>query len=185
MKTSQKIGITAAAGIISVGSLLGVALANAEDPTDTASPSASASSDTNQQGPGRGGHGGEMGGQRGAQAALLAEKLGLDETVVADAIQAAHEATRPTEPPADGSLPDRDAMRAAFVTELASQLGVDEATLTTALDEIEAAEQADRQTQLQTRLDEAVAAGTITQADADAVLRVAAAGVLGGGPRGR
>ncbi len=184
MKTSHKIGVGAAAGIISVGSLLGVALAQA-DPTDSPSSSSSAAAqDSSEMSAGMGGrHHGRVGMNPQASAAALAEKLGLDETSVADAMQAAREATRP-ERPAEATEPtetDRSAQQAAFVKELASQLGVEEADVTQALDELRAAADAERQASFQTRLDAAVTDGTLTQSEADAVMKAAKAGIIGFG----
>lgn len=182
MKTTAKIVMGAAAGVVGVGSLLGVALAQAE-PSDTSSPSTSASAGTDDQGFGpRGGHHGEGGTMHDAFASELASKLGLDQATVAAAIEAARDATRPSEPPADGTRPTEEEMTAmhdAFVAELASQLGIDQATLTQALDELQADRQAARQADFQARLDQAVADGKLTQTEADAVAKAYEAGVLG------
>ena len=52
--------------------------------------------------------------------------------------------------------------------------------MTKAFDEIRAARQADRAAELKTRLDAAVKAGTLTQAEADAVTKAVEKGVIGG-----
>ena len=52
--------------------------------------------------------------------------------------------------------------------------------MTKAFDEIRAARQADRAAELTTRLDAAVKAGTLTQAEADAVTKAVEKGVIGG-----
>ena len=56
---------------------------------------------------------------------------------------------------------------------------------TTALAEIRAARQAERAAALKERLDAAVADGTLTQAEADAVTKAVEKGVIGGGGRGK
>lgn len=183
MNTKQKIGITAAAGIIGVGSLIGIAYAQA-DPTDSQSPSASSSSSAglgNQHH--RGGQEGRGMMMQGNMAAKLAEKLGLDQTRVADAIEAAQDATRPTDRDAGTRLTEaqREAVHEAFVQELASQLGSDQATVSKALDEIRAEADTQRKADLQTRLDKAVSDGKLTKAEADAVLKAAEAGIIGFG----
>ena len=57
---------------------------------------------------------------------------------------------------------------AALAKALADKLGIDEAKVTAALTEIRTARQAERAAALKERLDEAVADGTLTQAEADA-----------------
>lgn len=90
--------------------------------------------------------------------------------------------------------PDREAFRAQRQDELAAalatELGIDKAKVAAALEKVRTAQQgkaqADRTAQLKTRLDAAVKAGTLTQEQADAILKAAEAGVLPhGGPGGR
>ena len=52
--------------------------------------------------------------------------------------------------------------------------------MTKAFDEIRAERQADRAAELKTRLDAVVKAGTLTQAEADAVTKAVEKGVIGG-----
>ncbi len=104
------------------------------------------------------------------------------------ALQEIREANRPampsTAPSADPSAkptrPDPAEREAALAKALAEKLGVDRALVTKALDEIKAARQADRAAELKTRLDAAVKAGTLTQAEADAVTKAVEKGVIGG-----
>ncbi|HEY3006503.1 MAG TPA: hypothetical protein VGJ63_00360 [Micromonosporaceae bacterium] len=112
----------------------------------------------------------------------LASELGLSEQKVRDALDAVRGELRGV-PPRRGqggtpSAADRDARRAEFTKALAAKLGVTEEKLTAALDKARAAADADHAARLKARLDAAVQAGKITQADADAVMRVEKAGVL-------
>jgi len=68
---------------------------------------------------------------------------------------------------------------------LAEKLGVDEAKVAAALAEIRAARQADRAAALKDKLDAAVKAGTLTQAEADAVQKAVEKGVIDAGGPGR
>ncbi len=81
-----------------------------------------------------------------------------------------------------GGMGDREGDLAA---QLAEKLGVDQAKVTTMLEEIRASHEADHKAQFTTRLDQAVTDGKLTRAEADAVLKAAEAGVIGmgGGPR--
>jgi len=71
---------------------------------------------------------------------------------------------------------------------LAKELGVDEAKVSDALEKLREEKKADRpertpdkaRTDLKTRLDAAVKEGKLTQAEADAVLKAAEAGIIGG-----
>lgn len=193
MPRSTKVVVaSAAAGALALGIGVGVAGLASADPTTTpsADPSTSASAD-----PGRGGHG--PGGHRGGPgrgafdgdlAQQLAEKLGVTEAEVTTALKEIREADRATKPStapsADPSTrptrPDPTARDAALAKALAEKLGLEEAKVTQAFDEIRAARQADRAAELKTRLDAAVKAGTLTQAEADAVTKAVEKGVIGG-----
>ncbi len=61
---------------------------------------------------------------------------------------------------------------------MAGKLGIDEAKVKTALDEIRAEHQAQRATALKDKLAAAVKAGTLTQAEADAVQKAFDKGVI-------
>lgn len=115
-------------------------------------------------------------------AAALAAKLGLDETKVSDALDAVrgtmHDQTT-------GERPDPAARQQAFAEALASELGVSADQVSAALGELRAEADASRKASFQTELDAAIAAGTLTQAEADAVMKAADAGVIGYGGRGR
>ena len=126
-------------------------------------------------------------------ATQLAEKLGVTEAKVTEALKAIHDERKAdrsdpsagpsADPSASPTRPDPAEREAELAKALASKLGVDEAKVKTALDEIRAARQADRAAALKDRLDAAVKAGTLTQAEADAVTKAVEKGVIGGGPR--
>ncbi len=117
----------------------------------------------------------------------LATKLGVDETDLRDA---AKKVMQEQFPDADdreafkGMTPDQRAAelekrQAAFTKALAKELGIDEAKLTKALDELKTDDATQAADRLKTRLDEAVKDGTLTQAEADAVTKAVEKGVIG------
>jgi hypothetical protein len=190
----------AAAAALAIG--LGVAaVARADDVPSSGTPSAAANTTpgpaatgqgrgngqlkTHGPGDGKGwGPGGRFGGgvALGAEVADLATRLGVAESTLRDALKgakddlkAAHQAT--------GALRSgqRDAALDAFADALAKRLGLSSSTVRTALDEVRASHDADRQQAFDDRLDQAVKDGTLTQAEADAVRKAARAGVIGMG----
>lgn len=187
--STKKTLVTAAAGLATLGASLGIATVASADPTASPSPSATstASSAPPSQPDPRGGGGWGRGGHGDRQEALvqeLATKLGLDQTKVADALRAVRDDTRPTTKPTPGTTkPDPAANDVALAKALASKLGVEEAKVKTALDEIRAARASERTAALKTRLDAAVKAGTLTQAEADAVSKAVDQGVIDVGRR--
>jgi hypothetical protein len=104
----------------------------------------------------------------------------------------------PTPSPSSGTSaapgagrPDRAQHQDDLATALAQELGIDKDKVAAALAKIDAnrpkppadanpPSEADRTAALKSRLDAAVKAGTITQAEEDAILKASAAGVLGG-----
>ena len=117
-------------------------------------------------------------------AAALATKLGLTEAKVTAALEKVRAAQQPSTPPAQGATPtdaERQAREKAHVTTLAKELGLSEAKVQAALDAIRTEREASRKTELSTRLDAAVKAGTLSAADKASVLKAFDAGVLGGG----
>jgi hypothetical protein len=124
-------------------------------------------------------------GERDAQLVkTLATGLGLSEAKVRAALQAVHEENKPTTRPTPGDRPDPAERDAALAKALAGKLGVDEAKVKAALEESRSAAQAARASALKEKLDAAVKAGTLTQAEADAVTKAVEKGVIpGGGPR--
>lgn len=177
MDVKKKTALAVGAGVLMVGAGIGVAsLAQAEE-TATPKPASTTTPATSHpdRGSGRDGHGPGAG-----LAEELAEKLGVDESTVKTALANA----RKTLTPSDGTT-DRAARDAALAKALAEELKVDQAKVAAALEEIRADAQAEGKSGLSTRLAEAVKAGTLTQAEADAVMKAAEAGIISYGRGGR
>ncbi len=184
MSRSTKVAVASTAvGLLALGGGLSIAGQASADPTTSPSSGPSASStpgtgkDGHRGGPGRGPRDSDL-------AQKLAEKLGVDQAKVTEALQAVREANKPTSPPTAGASPserpDPATRDAALAKQLADKLGVTEANVTKALEEIRAERQTERAAALKSRLDEAVKAGTLTQAEADAVTKAVEKGVIGG-----
>jgi hypothetical protein len=183
-----------AAGIagIAAAAVLGMGVATVAQADDssmsTPTPRSTSTADANRgegMGPGRGGMMGH-GAKADELAADLASKLGIDKSKVEGALAAVRDDLKGDR--AKGERPsaaDRDAMREAFATALGKELGVDTGKVTKALEDIQTERQAERfaehETELKQRLAAAVTDGTLTQAEADAVLKAAKAGVIGMG----
>jgi hypothetical protein len=176
---SKKTAVAVAAGVLALGAGVGIAGVAAADPTPTPNPTATGSPSPGTDRPGgEGRHGGGL--RDGAQITELASKLGVSEDRVREALQAIHDERRASSatPPADQAPEQRDA---ALAKALAEKLNLDEAKVNQALAEIRAAKQAERTAALKERLDAAVADGTLTRAEADAVTKAVEKGVIGGG----
>jgi hypothetical protein len=134
--------------------------------TDVADDPSSSDSDSPRHGPRgmRGGHGPEL--------ADLAERLGVEEAALEDAMPSLRE-TR------------REEGRSAMAAALAEELGIDEETVTAAFEELHTERRADARAALEERLGAAVEEGTLTEADQESVLKAFDAGLLGRGPGGR
>ena len=177
---SKKTAVAVAAGVLALGAGVGIAGVAAADPTPTPNPTATGSATPGTDRPGGGGrHGGGF--RDDARVSELASKLGVSEDQVREALQAIREENRSTTPPADQTREQRDA---ALAKALAEKLNLDEAKVTQALAEIRAARQAEHAAALKERLDAAVADGTLTQAEADAVTKAVEQGVINVGGRG-
>ena len=154
-------------------------------------PDSTAPGNGNGRGWGPGGRHGAPGGPglglgRGADLSALANKLGVDETKLKDALKAVREQIRAARTPGQGR-PDFSALQDEFATKLAAELGIDASKVKTAIADLRAAHEADEQKAFDDRLAQAVKDGKLTQAEADAVKKAAKAGIIGmhGGPRGR
>lgn len=136
------------------------------------------------------GEDGRRQGDRGPDAAALAEKLELSEATVADAISAVRDQMDPTDrPSADATEAEREAAKearqTAFAQALAAELDIDEAKVTAALAELQAEREAAKDAADEAALEQAVADGDLTQTEADAVQKAIDAGIVvipGGGP---
>ena len=191
MNNQRKIALGVAGAAILAGSTLGVvSLSHAETPTSTPST-------TQQAGLGYGprvdaprngsltGTMGQMGQRAGYgaqdQAAYLAGELGVAQADVEKALIDYRTTNAPTIRGRDLDDAQLAAAHDALATSLAEQLKVDQAKVLAALDGMQDARQTERTDQIKTRLDAAVQDGTLTQADADAMLKAHAAGVMGFG----
>jgi hypothetical protein len=179
MTRTTRTAAAAVTGAVALGVGLGIAGLASAAPTTTPSPSPSASSPADPStSPGdRGSRGHGPHGDQDGMAQELADKLGVDVAKVRTALQDYRQANRPTTRPDPGTKPAAPD-DAALAKALAEKLGVDEAKVTTALAEIRTARQAERAQAVKDRLTEAVGAGTLTQAEADAVQKAADAGIV-------
>jgi len=186
MKNSHKIGLGVGTGALLITGAAGFAsIAQAADPTASPTPARTASG-TDDHGKPTGGHGRHGRGGDGVSAAQLAEKLGVDEAKVTEALKDAREALRPSKDAGTGTpaaRPSGTDRQSALARELATALGIDEAKVTEVLETLKAERAQARTAELQTRLDKAVTDGTLTQTEADAVKKAVDAGVIGGARR--
>ena len=201
MASKKTAALVVAGGVLVLGAGIGAATLASADPTPSASPSSGTTAAPGKGPDGRGGPHGLGGGRlvdSDELATKLAQKLGVDQAKVAEAIKAYRDANKPTPPtapptpgtqstpgskPSPATRPDRDARDEAMAKAIAEKLGIDQAKVTAALDEIraeaEAAARSEGKTRLSERLASAVKAGTLTQAEADAVLKAYDKGVIG------
>lgn len=177
-----------AAALLAAGAVAGGVTATtlAATADDTTSIPSATSTDPGQDGrPGPGGPGAHG---RGLDAAALAKALGVSEDEVTAALDAVRDQLEPDDAakPAEGERPtpptdaERAEREAALAKALATELGLDEAKVTAALDEVRTAHEAERRQDLADRLDQAVTDGDLTADDKASVLKAYDAGVLGG-----
>jgi hypothetical protein len=179
MSQRRKIALGVGAAALMAGASLGVTgMANATTTATPATPepSASAPAEPGTESRGAGGLGRHGG---GFDAAGLAEKLGVEESAVTDALQAARDDIRSGGD--TGTRPDRDALQSALAASLAEGLGLDEGTVQAALEELRTEQQQERSAAVQERLDAAVTEGSLTQEEADGAAKAVELGILGGG----
>ncbi len=169
MGWKKKAPIAGALGVVAIG---GVAMTG---PASAASvPSGDVTTQTIQQavegdGEERRGHHGRH--HRGLRGAAVAEQIGVEVEVYRDAVKAVIEARqdageeRPN--PADLTPAERLDARAEWIADVAAELGISAADLEDAHDTV-----------IQAKLDEKVADGTITQAEADEMLAAYEDGTL-------
>lgn len=152
MDIKQKTAVAVGAAVIGVGAALGVGYAFAGS-GDQAQSQAGQPADGSAPG---GGYGGGPGGRSGFRgmgnlAPALAEKLGVDESKVSQALQEVMQASRPSTgaQPSQGTRPggngqDRTDRDAAIAKALAAKLGLDESKVASALAEVRSEQQASR-----------------------------------------
>ncbi|AQP52403.1 hypothetical protein BW733_01425 [Tessaracoccus flavescens] len=179
------VGISAAAMAAGLGVGLGQLASADGTPTPSSSPSASTPASPSDAGgdsdPGERGGRGHRGGGGGVDTSALAEKLGVDESSLEEAVKAAREATRPEAPTEEGAKPtetERTAREEAFAKALASELELDEQKVVDAIEELRTQRDAQRATEAKEKLASAVTDGTLTQAEADAVQKALDEGIV-------
>src|SRR6478672_10883858 len=145
LSANKKVVAVAAAGAAAAVIGLGVSQVARADDAGSTTPAPSSTATTTPGGPGQGwGPGGRHGG-RGLvgmkdDLSALATKLGVDQTKLADALQAVRDghAARGT-----GTKPDRAALQDGVATRLAAKLGIDAAKVKAALAAVQAEREAD------------------------------------------
>jgi hypothetical protein len=187
MERSKKVALSLGATALALGAGFGVSgmaatTTAAPTPTPTSSSPSSGTAEAPHFDGGWHGHGHGYGrghGVLGRDTAALAAKLGVDQSKLEDALRTFRQTNRHVRN-ADGTRPDRAAKEAALAASLAKSLGIDEAKVKAAFDELRTQAQMDRAAALKGRLDQAVKDGTLTQAEADAVTKAVEKGVIGG-----
>jgi hypothetical protein len=173
--------VSTAVAVTALGAAVGVSSLASAGPTPTPTPSGTPSAGTPDSTPTKAGDGPghRMRGEQFAQE--LAGKFGVPQDDVATALGEIREENQPTSRPDPSQLPDPAERDAALAKSLAEKLNIDEAKVTAALDELRSERQAARAAALEERLDAAVTAGTLTQAEADAVQKAVDKGVIHAG----
>jgi hypothetical protein len=199
---NKKVAGIAAVGAAALAIGFGISsAAQADDATPAPSPTTqSGPNGSNGNGDGNGngrgwGAGGKHGmggmGAFGGDLSELASKLGVDEAQLRDAMAAVRDDLKDELKGLRGAAKDdpnvdrqafRDQMQQKLADALAAELGIDSSKVRSALEDLEAAREAERDQALTDRLDQAVKDGKLTQAEADAVKKAVDAGVIGGGP---
>ncbi|SDL63724.1 phage protease [Tessaracoccus oleiagri] len=184
----NKLIVGGATALALVGGAWGVAQTASADEESTPTPSASAEAQPG-NGWGRGGQDGFRGHMRGhgamrggADLGSLAEKLGVAEDDIEDAMEAVRDELRSTMQeggPFGMSDEDRQSHQDAMADALATELGIDVDTVKAALQEMHDERQAARDAETDEVLDQAVEDGKLTQSEADAVRKAVEEGIVG------
>ncbi|MER6827692.1 hypothetical protein ABT352_17050 [Streptosporangium sp. NPDC000563] len=209
MNRTKRMIIIAGAGTTLAAGLTVPVAAWATSPTPAPSSSSSETPGTAPDGPrgphgGPGRHGGLHGpGHHEEMAAKLAEILGVDKDKVTTALEEIRKEGGPGRPPkapeqdetektapqdepnATQDEPKKAAPQERLAEALAGKLGISADKVVAALETLDQQRRAEVETAFAERLKEAVTAGTLTQAESDAVLKAYRAGLIPAGPRGR
>lgn len=156
MDSKQKTGLAIGAAVIAASAVFGVSYALGSSSGQSQAQPADQSSQESGPGSGRGPGGGGGGMGMNNLAPALAKKLGVDEAKVTEAIQSVMQDSRPSGAPSDGTQAspgarpsdggfDRSGMDEKLAKAIAEKLGIDEAKVTKALQEVRAEKQASRQ----------------------------------------
>lgn len=156
MDSKQKTGLAIGAAIIGAGAVFGGSYALGSSTGQSQAQPADQSSQESGPGSGRGPGGGGGGMGMNNLAPALAKKLGVDEAKITEAIQSVMQDSRPSGAPSDGTQAspgarpsdggsDRSGMNEKLAKAIAEKLGIDEAKVTKALEEVRAEQQASRQ----------------------------------------
>jgi hypothetical protein len=156
MDSKQKTGLAIGAAVIAASAVFGVSYALGSSTGQSQAQPADQSSQESGPGSGRGPGGGGGGMGMNNLAPALAKKLGVDEAKVTEAIQSVMQDSRPSGAPSDGTQAspgarpsdggfDRSGMDEKLAKAIAEKLGIDEAKVTKALEEVRAEQQASRQ----------------------------------------
>ena len=156
MDSKQKTGLAIGAAVIAASAVFGVSYALGSSTGQSQAQPADQSSQESGPGSGRGPGGGGGGMGINNLAPALAKKLGVDEAKVTEAIQSVMQDSRPSGAPSDGTQAspgarpsdggfDRSGMDEKLAKAIAEKLGIDEAKVTKALEEVRAEQQASRQ----------------------------------------
>lgn len=182
----NKLVVGGATALALIGGAWGVAQTANADEDATPTPSATAGPG---EGWGRGGQDGFRGGRMGHGAmrggpdvGTLAEKLGVDESELEEAMDAVRDDLRSamqSQGPAGMTDEDRQAHRDAMAESLADELGIDVDKVKSALEEVQQEHEAARDARADEVLGQAVEDGRLTQSEADAVRKALDEGIVG------
>lgn len=184
----NKLVVGGATALALLGGAWGVAQTANADEDATPTPSATSTAGPG-EGWGRGGQDGFRGGRMGhgamrggADLGTLAEKLGVDESELQEAMDAVRDELRSamqSQGPGAMTDEDRQAHRDAMAESLADELGIDVDRVESALEEMQQEHEAARDARADEVLGQAVEDGRLTQSEADAVRKALDEGIVG------